>query len=430
MNTTHLRDSSVSIVPLAQQPSNSLYKTYTTFDWDNKDENMMDGFDVPVEVTSPPNDVDPDCCHKEGEIRTVGTAVVVTAFGDCDLINHTFKAKLIVYLDWVATEAEVKLFIKEGESYKIKERELGFRPHRKFILKNAIESNWGMWATKRLYWSKSSRKYYIFTRANVNSKFREVFELNNFPLDIQDLTIKVQLGYPSSEAALVPIRCRPTLLIVQTKYSSLADCSFGNMRCLFTETHAKDSLKGSKYSQLHCCVKIIRRWESYAYRTFSIIMFLSFSTMACFTYDGPDADPDRLAHVATMLLTLVAFQLIISSSLPNIPYMTYIDHFINSQFFFIFLVGCFIISGDSSDEEAFKRLFKISIGSWFFIQIVLSLDAWRRRRKEYKKLNEYVVDETGEQKTKFIRTNDVECVAFSDGVVRDNTITTNDQDSI
>jgi len=383
---------------------------------------MLDGFEGPVEVTKPPSKVSPHQCQNEKEMRTVGTAVVVTTFGDCDLLNHTFQAHLIVYLDWVATEAEVKLFANAGHSYKVDERQLSFRPHRKFILKNAVDSEWGNWASKRLFWSEKFGKYFIFTRASVKGTWREVYELDNFPLDIQNLTIKLQLGYPSKVAALVPVRCRPTVLMVQKKYSCLADCAVGNIRCMFTETSAKDSLKGSTYSQLHCCIKIVRRWESYAYRTFSIIMFVSFSTMACFSYEGVGSDPDRVAHVATMLLTAVAFQLIISSSLPNIPYMTYIDTFINAQFFFIFLVGCLIVGGDSSDEDAFNMILQIALGIWFLIQLVLALDGWRRRKREYRKLDRYVEEDSVELNTEYIRTFDQQFLTFSKGAMRDNVI--------
>jgi len=409
-------DTTLSFTRIAK----TLYDTQSThFDHDITF-TMMDGFEGPEEVKEPPSEVPRDKCHSEGEVRTVGTAVVVTTFGDCDLLNHTFQAHLIVYLDWVASEADVKLFAKVGRSYKVDDRDLSFRPHRKLILKNAVDSEWGNWASKRLFWSERFGKYFIFTRAGVKATWREVYELENFPLDIQNLTIKLQLGYPSTKAALVPVRCRPTVLMVQKKYSSLADCKVGNIRCMFTNTSAKDSLKLSTYSQLHCCIKIVRRWESYAYRTFSIIMFVSFSTMACFTYEGVEADPDRVAHVATMLLTAVAFQLIISSSLPNIPYMTYIDNFINLQFFFIFLVGCIIIGGDSSDEDTFSMLLQIALGIWFLIQTVLALDGWRRRRLEYRKLNQYVEEDSVELTTESIRTCDEDLLTFSKRAVREN----------
>jgi len=85
-------------------------------------------------------------------------------------------------------------------------------------------------------------------------------------------------------------------------------------------------------------------------------------------------------------------------------------------------VGCFVVSGDSSDEERYKFLFQISIGIWFGIQFLLALDGLRRRRKEHKKLNEYVEEVSLELSTEFIRTNDTEFLTYSVGAVRDNLI--------
>ena len=62
------------------------------------------------------------------------------------------------------------------------------------------------------------------------------------------------------------------------------------------------------------------------------------STLFAFSMD-PVADlPDRYGFGVTLLLTAVAFQFVVSTELPKLPYLTLLDEYIVLSFCFLFMV--------------------------------------------------------------------------------------------
>merc|ERR1719317_1395099 len=109
----------------------------------------------------------------------------------------------------------------------------------------------------------------------------------------------------------------------------------------------------------------------------SVIALVSFCTLGVFLI-SVESYHNRLAHCATILLTAVAFQFVTSNSLPVIPYLTYMDIYVNSQFFFIFFIGMlfsFVDKNEDFDDVAGY----VGLGVWLFIQLVMMIDGWRRR---------------------------------------------------
>eukprot|EP00494_Astrolonche_serrata_P000832 UN00838 len=92
------------------------------------------------------------------------------------------------------------------------------------------------------------------------------------------------------------------------------------------------------YNSARVIFKIQRNWASYFYRMGLILSSISLCSLACYYTSPDDNKPDRIAHVATMLLTGVAFMFIVYTSLPQIPYLTYMDWYTISQFGYMVMV--------------------------------------------------------------------------------------------
>jgi len=99
---------------------------------------------------------------------------------------------------------------------------------------------------------------------------------------------------------------------------------------------------------------------------------VSFCTLAVF-FIPAKLYASRLKHVATMLLTAVAFQFVTSNTLPVIPYLTYLDVYFTSQFGFIIIVGVIIsITLNEWDINIIEGI--IALVVWLLIQLVLIFD--------------------------------------------------------
>ena len=83
----------------------------------------------------------------------------------------------------------------------------------------------------------------------------------------------------------------------------------------------------------------IRRRSSFFLINVALIMFMI--TVLCFSAFAVDSSDtaDRLSVCLTLLLTSVAFKLVVSGSLPPVPYLTLLDKYVFSCMVFIFLIS-------------------------------------------------------------------------------------------
>lgn len=243
----------------------------------------------------------------------------------------------------------------------------------------------------KLYWSDYHKKFLFFNFAQVKGTFRENFELENFPLDCQDLKLLIRLG-DSAKAIWRHSGICPINVKVETDNLSVQDYHLYDSFCCYTTTKRKHSALAKRYAEIHGVIKLQRRWEAYSVRIFLVISVVSFSSLASFLMDE-DLFAERMAHTTTMLLTGVAFTFVASNSLPVVPYMTYLDFYISAQFMFIFLTGVLAclpqIFYDFSDHMSSVTLSYIALAVWVGMHVILLADGLRRFLKEKTKLAMY-----------------------------------------
>jgi len=289
------------------------------------------------------------CAVKVSGPRFVGIAVKILQMGEFDLKMQTFFAETELYLDWIPTMKEVLDYIEGCE--------MDFDPSDAIKFKNAVNLRYSKpWTTKKLYYMERYNKYFIRCHTRVSGRWRENYELKNFPVDIQDAATTLNIGTSTRGAdhwVLIPTRCQKTVFKLDLRTSAIQDYKVGNIFISFDLNDPSTSSVGLSKSQVRFVVKLVRRWESYCYRMHLIIAMVSFCTLAVFIIPEK-LYSERIAHCATMLLTAVAFQFVTSSTLPVIPYLTWMDVYVNSQFAFIFFVGVMI--SIRCDDEGFKNL--------------------------------------------------------------------------
>ena len=166
----------------------------------------------------------------------------------------------------------------------------------------------------------------------VHATFAERFELQAFPFDCQDLSIEVRWKVSDEECDIL---ADPSEYDVVSFESSRTALSEWNLHPPVLEfTHAAVMTIDKNLSSL--CeyrpkmllrMKVERVWTAYLYQVFVVMAIITGASLCAFTLSVEDAG-DRLAHVTTMFLTAIAFQLIVSSMLPKLNYLTIADKYI------------------------------------------------------------------------------------------------------
>ena len=128
-------------------------------------------------------------------------------------------------------------------------------------------------------------------------------------------------------------------------------------------------------------LKVERRFEYYLKRVCIVIASLSAASLLSFGVPSEQV-AERLSQNFTLLLTIVAFQFIVSTSLPVVPFLTFLDKYIMGGFLFVILVSIpnAIVNSLSNDQtivDDIDRIFlfvfmgnqKYSVTLFFFSPI-------------------------------------------------------------
>ena len=170
-------------------------------------------------------------------------------------------------------------------------------------------------------------------RADCRGSFREGFELEHFPFDVQPLTITVSCNRPSSEVELLEDCYTGTKSILRNQFTVMTDFDLSGP---VMQSRTDEDLK--KYPLLHVYFIGQRRAAYYMWNIalpnflLSALVFTSFAI-------APEDLADRLSVTLTLVLTSVAFKYMVAQELPRISYLTLLDKYILLSFAFLALVG-------------------------------------------------------------------------------------------
>jgi len=168
------------------------------------------------------------------------------------------------------------------------------------------------------------KQWYTVWRRNLNSAvFCSNCRFQNFPYDIQELTIPVLCTHPKTRVKLVNHICYRSSCIVLKKKILLPEWEYMGMRCSLGED---GSGRFSKFT----VQAVLRRKSDYFIKSGQ--HFFTFLTVVSFFVFGIPAEHetigDRLEYGITCLLTTLMFDWLISEKTPNLPYNTYLDNYI------------------------------------------------------------------------------------------------------
>ena len=125
---------------------------------------------------------------------------------------------------------------------------------------------------------------------------------------------------------------------------------------------------------------------------------LAIATLSPFSMHPLDDHADRVGFLITCILAFVAFQFIVSSSLPMTPYLTLLDKYTLASFLYLTVVLCTISVLARADMDMDQRikadnvLFFVSAGIVLAIQLWFFVSGYAKQRTELAKLKMSMVE--------------------------------------
>lgn len=206
-----------------------------------------------------------------------------------------------------------------------------------------------------------------------------------FPFDTQQLRFHVRAilsGYQSDDQkGSYPLKPSRFLFGVQPHKLSEWQLSCGYI------TYKETSAKSNKYwADLVFTLYARRHYSSHTVNTIGFPFFLTLCVFAVSAISLEDS-ADRLSFILTLLLTLTAFRLMASDTIPKVPYLTAADIYILTNFLFVVLVmgESWMLAVAFPDEDRQAEVDGIALQALFALYVAWNLSfvcaVWHHLRR-------------------------------------------------
>jgi len=315
-----------------------------------------------------------------------------------NLVDQTFHCQFDMVLLWRATEDDYRRYKEDRLSYqpsfipivkfpngKIEHQELKKSDGQSYVLfSEGVHDIWGI-----THQDKNMRCTHLNQcMITVSGEFNEPFELENFPMDVQDLQLSFTVVKNTEYIVFEPVPHNSMTGEVKLMNMNIADYEmFKPFWEFWLETYdRKDGSMQWCYATFR--MKIARKWQIYFWRIGIFTMILSMCALAVFTLDHEEYVAERYDILLTLMLSAIAFQYIIHEELPKLPYLTLLDIYVLFSFGFVFFVICCVSIGVvfSINAEADHYFFYLAAALFVLFHIWFVTKSYRARKYEMKKI--------------------------------------------
>lgn len=297
-------------------------------------------------------DAIPTECQKDYvDAQVVGIAVKVISLAELNMAANTFLADFNVNVAWVGgaedgPEIQFYNMVTEIEREQVPLPQSDSKGNGKFVCKGK----------KGLHDGQTQWSWYY--RVRVRGIFRQAYQLESFPFDMQDLQVDVRL---KSKCRLMPLHwglngeaaaCDPRALMDEfTLVGAGVDCKY-------MPSYKFGRLDG--YDPEATLVFQVLRKSTFWVVSYGLVASMVCSLVAC-AYAIPIDDlGERLGVAMTLVLTMSATKYLMLEKLPSVSYFTLLDiHIVICCLSLMFLtvqIGLTTLIGPS-EMEAFEQMF-------------------------------------------------------------------------
>jgi len=348
----------------------------------------------------------------------VKTHLRVVNLVDVDTVTETFKVHIVLFMEWKAPKSESPEVLAEGED----RMDVDWEPewHPSFEIVGAME----MTASNEFYAVKQpSGTWYVHWRCDVKAEITDSMDLEEFPFDIEDLTISYRLRHSTKEAIIVPFFeekaetednddgsnhgrdstgtskrsslrfALPVVLAHQRATSDLAlvDLSHANVTLpdylLFKAAPYCWALEDVRYFGRKCSTITVQLNFERSYLFYMLNVVVIDFSLVCINLGAwalEQKKGGRLVFDLILILTAINFRGMVATKLPEIGYLTLLDYYILICFAFkVFAFGFHVAQvwkpekiGTPEVDEASAMAYIISV---FAVHLLFVMYALKKR---------------------------------------------------
>lgn len=276
-------------------------------------------------------------------IQEVYIQVSLTKINDIDTVNQRFQAEALIESKWYDPNIRQA---REFDSTKIWKPEL--------YIENAIND------VKEEVWyktlnDKKSGKIMVYEFRKIKGLFWENLELQNFPLDIQDLSLIVATKKSGDKIRFKLLQPEKQIISINNTLDSSMWLLNKMVNIGHDKIYREFSYARREYPVVWVKVQAFRLPGFFYWNAVLPIFLITLASLGPFVIDFK-LPQSRLPSTATLLLTSVSFRSVVGRLLPTVSYLTSLDKYslasifiITLQFLYHSLIGAsFTYLGDKS----------------------------------------------------------------------------------
>eukprot|EP01084_Bolivina_argentea_P039116 72300_1 len=358
----------------------------------------------------------------QDEMKEITIYVWIDRLNNVDVVKQTFDAEFDLILAWAGTKEDIIKYKTNKNDYKpvwLPDYKIKNGDCEQTLIEYRVisESNRTDYYGLRLDINKLNCAVQIRAAYRVKGSFYETYELERFPLDCQDLQFNFELKDPISICVFCP---DPPERAGEDQWMDSAGwmtqtsniSGYQTIEKAFFEFYCIDysidcGETDNAYSIANLKLKLKRKWGVYFWRVGMVMMITSLCSILAFALDG--GLTDQLGLLFTLLLTVVAFQFVAASYVPNLEYLTFLDWYVCVSFLFIFVVIITVTVVHLFDLEHIEGYCGIAEFLIFLmIQLAFGIKGYKARKYELRKMG---MDRFDYYNEGYMASDDVQAVA-------------------
>ena len=204
------------------------------------------------------------------------------------------------------------------------------RPHLSFANAASVEE---VASDLVVYMSPNDELGWVRAEQHFRGTFFQMMDLHAFPFDLQELQVVLRLPMRADMGReFTQFHNSDGIAQVEVKdWVKLSEWERYEPRGIAEV----DSKGRAKYT---ITLPMLRRHQFYVFNVMAIMSAICFLAFTAFGLPTEKL-ADRSSIVLTLLLTAVAFKLVISDSIPKVGYFTVLDYYMNGMFILLFIIS-------------------------------------------------------------------------------------------
>ena len=306
----------------------------------------------------------------------VGIKLTVHGISNIDQVAGTFCTDVTLHMWWLESELKSRCAKLEADVVPISDKEC-LVPHFHFensLSVEPVEPD----EPETIELRKKFPPGLVHWERRMRCVLKERFELAEFPFDVQVLSIVIR---SNSKADLARNRYFVLLRPDSAKLASSVGVALKPSVALTEWFIYRPNAEATndKNSKPNFRVHLVVRRKHFYYSFNVIGMMGAITTLGFTTAAQPPAEfADRCTVTLTLLLTAVAFKLVIADSLPKVAYVTKLDAYISSGFVLLLVLmienaAVATVQNESLRESIDSAFYTALISVWSLMHLIMCM---------------------------------------------------------